>query len=89
MVRCEEGRMKGIICEIYNFKISDLRTNLLTFDYDVVYNPYKKIPNKKSLTMFIKNTVRYIVTTAFECVKNNEDKVKNDNTTPNSKISTK
>jgi len=71
LLRLEEGRHKGIIVEISKFELAE-NSNNLTFNYDVVYNPYEKIPNVKTIETFIRKTVGRIITNALSCVLLNE-----------------
>lgn len=63
LIRLEEGRHKGIIVEVAKF---NLNTDKLTFEYEVVYNPYDAIANPNTLELFIKKTVGKIVTNAIK-----------------------
>ena len=77
LLRLEEGRHKGIIVEVSKFDMVE-GTNSLTFNYDIVYNPYDKVPSVKTIETFIKKTVSRIVTTALEHaveVINNENRI--------------
>jgi len=69
LIRLEEGRHKGIIVEVAKF---DLGTDKLTFEYEVVYNPYDTIANPNTLELFIKKTVGKIVTNAIKSAIENE-----------------
>ena len=60
MVKIEEGRLKNIIVSLRNFKVEP-KTSSLTFDYLIEYNPYRKVPSKKALEMFIRNCVEKII----------------------------
>jgi hypothetical protein len=71
LLRLEEGRHKGIIVEVSKFDILE-GTNALTFNYDIVYNPYDKVPRTKTIETFIKKTVSRIVTNALGFALSNE-----------------
>lgn len=64
LIKVEEGRFNGIIVEVSNFNFQENTSNL-TFDYDIIYNPYKK-PPAKSLETFLKATMRKIIITSLE-----------------------
>jgi hypothetical protein len=64
LIRLEEGRMKGIIVEVSKFNLTE-DSNKLTFNYDIVYNPYRKVPSMKTLETFVRKTVGRVVTTAL------------------------
>lgn len=69
MVRFEEGRYDGVIVRIYDFRFLDDNASDLTFNYNVVFNPYKKelplqhinrvvkVVAKKLLDLAIKNAM--------------------------------
>lgn len=65
LIRLEEGRHKGIIVEVSDFTLEP-ESSRLNFNYDVVYNPYEKIANVKSLELFVKKCVIKVVTYAIE-----------------------
>lgn len=77
LIRLEEGRHKGVIVEVSHFDLAQ-NSNALTFSYDIVYNPLSKLPNKKTVELFIRNAVGRIVTNALTLALNeviDEDRV--------------
>ena len=79
LIRLEEGRHKGIIVEVAKF---DLGTDKLTFEYEVVYNPYDEVANIKTLEMFVKKTVSRIITNALRLAINDERENENRDSSP-------
>lgn len=69
MVRFEEGRYNGVIVRIHDFRFQDDNASDLIFNYNVVFNPYKKelplqhinrvvkVVAKKLLDLAIKNAM--------------------------------
>ena len=70
MVKVEEGRLKNIIVSLRDFKMSE--DSLLTFDYQIEYNPYKKIPGIKALEIFLKKCVEKIVYDSVKAIIDGE-----------------
>jgi len=81
LIRVGEGRHKGIIVEVSEFKLVD-NTNKLTFDFDIVYNPYDEVANIKTLEMFVKKTVSRIITNALRLAINDERENENRDSSP-------
>ena len=88
MLKLEEGRMKNIIVSLKDFKIIE-ETSILTFDYQIEYNPYKKQPPKKALELFIKKCVQKIIGDAVKTLASSVEKDDNENRKSDSKESHK
>lgn len=66
VIKLEDGRYKNIIVGIKNFKFESENSSLLTFDYEVIHNPYDKIANPNNFEMIVKNVVKKIITYAIK-----------------------
>ena len=70
MVKIEEGRLKDIVASLRDFKMGE--DSMLTFDYQIEYNPYKKIPGIKALETFLKKCVEKIIADSVKSIIDGE-----------------
>lgn len=69
VVKLEDGRFKDIIVAVKNFHFTSETTNVLNFEYEILHNPYEKIPNVKNFELLIKATVKKIIAYALKCAE--------------------
>ena len=76
MVKVEEGRLKNIVVSLRDFKMCE--DSMLTFDYQIEYNPYKKIPGVKALETFLKKCVEKIISDSVKTIIDGEKQKEDD-----------
>ena len=76
MVKVEEGRLKNIVVSLQNFKMGE--DSMLTFDYQIEYNPYKNIPGVKALETFLKKCVEKIISDSVKTIIDGEKQKEDD-----------